>query len=239
MQCREYIVKQGDTLYSLARYNGTTVEEILELNKGIEPTRLIAGSVLCIPQGGAIIQNPDEDLPESLRPQVPDGFVKVYIVESGDTVFSIAKLFGISPEQLLFANPDLNPGYIVAGTKLNIPGTDIPLPGSVRYTVKDDEDLPDILRKFNIGYGRLKLFNPSVDLTELEEGDVIFVPEVYGGSIGKCDVGSYSYTVEQGDTLESIADKFNLRPEEIKGVRDGLRPGMVICLPLNRFDDSM
>lgn len=244
MQCQEYIVKQGDTLYSLARQNGITVEEILELNKGIEPTALAIGSVLCIPRGGAIIQDPDEDLPAGVLPPETEEFVSTYVVKEGDDIQSIAEQFGISVEQLLFANPSVNPGYIVTGTKLNIPRADVPIPGSVKYVVKAGEGLLDILKKFGIGYGRLKLFNPDTDLTRLNEGMIIFVPEVYGGSIGKCDIGSYSYTIEQGDTLDSIAAKFNLTVDQLLNMNsfndmNNLTVGRVICLPLNRFDDSM
>lgn len=239
MQCREYIVKEGDTLYSLARAVGTTVEEILELNKGIEPTRLAIGSVLCLPRGGAIIQDPDEDLPPGVMPPAMDGLQTTYVVKEGDTIFSIAKKFGISVEQLLFANPNINPGYITAGTTLKIPKADLPLPGSIKYVVLTGEDLLAILRKFGLGYGRLKLFNPDVDLTKLKEGMTIFIPEVYGGSVGKCDIGSYSYTVEQGDTVESIAEKFNISPSLIRPKTGELRAGMVICLPLKEFDDNI
>lgn len=237
MRCREYVVKEGDTLYSIARRAGTTVEEILEINKGIEPARLIAGTTLCLPLGGAIIQDPDEDLPQGLRPQNPQ-MDKVYVVVDGDTIASIAKSFGVSPEQLLFANPEINPGYIVAGTSMNIPKADLPLPGSVRYTVKAGEDVTDILRRLGIGYGRLRIFNPQRDLTKLEEGMVIFVPELYGGDVNSCEVGSYSYKVEKGDTKELIAEKFNLSVSSIKA-EEPLREGTVICLPMPQFDDSM
>lgn len=245
MHCEEYIVKQGDTLYSLARKSGSTVEELLELNEGIEPTMLAVGSTLCLPQGGAIIQDPDEDMPiDNTNPPVTSGFVAVYVVKPGDTLSFIANANGISIEQLLFANPNINPGYITAGTRLNIPEKDVPIPGSVKYTVKESETLLDILRKFGIGYGRLKLFNPNTDLTKLNAGDVIFIPEVYGGSVGKCAIGSYSYTIEQGDTLETIAAKFNLTVDQLLNINsfkdlDDLNVGSVICLPLTRFDDNI
>lgn len=243
MQCEEYIVKQGDTLYSLARQYGVTVEELLQLNEGIEPTALIPGSALCIPRGAAIIQDLDAPMPmDESNPVVPPGFKTVYEVRNGDTLSSIAKANGLSIEQLLFANPDVNPGFIREGLRLNIPETDLAIPGSVKYTVKTQESLQDILRKFSIGYGRLKLFNPQTDLTKLTDGDIIFVPEVYGGNIGSCAIGSYSYTIEPGDTIDSIASKFNLTVNQLlstnafKDERD-VTAGKVICLPLTKFDD--
>jgi len=44
-----YSVRQGDTLWLLADRFNTTVEDILNLNPGIDPDRLAIGQQLCIP----------------------------------------------------------------------------------------------------------------------------------------------------------------------------------------------
>jgi hypothetical protein len=49
-----------------------------------------------------------------------------YVVQTGDTVYSIARKCGVSPADLIAANPDtlgLNPNYIVPGQSLNIPAS--------------------------------------------------------------------------------------------------------------------
>jgi hypothetical protein len=53
-----------------------------------------------------------------------------YIVESGDTLFSIAEQFGISIDQLLAYNPEIaaNPNSIGVGSQIIIPAADSPLP---------------------------------------------------------------------------------------------------------------
>lgn len=237
MQCKEYVVKEGDTLYSLARENGTTVEEILQLNGDIEPTRLAIGTLLCIPRGGALMQDPDAQMPSVPVDDASGDYQTIYIVKEGDTLLSIAERFNISPEQLLSVNPNLNPGYIIIGTELNIPKADTALPGSVKYVVKEGEELMDILKRYGIGYGRLKLFNPKADLINLSKGMIIFIPEVYGGSVNKCALGSYAYTIKQGDTAESVAKSFNLPVSAIEN--NNFTAGNVICLPLNNFDDKM
>ena len=44
-----YEIKQGDTLYNLARQYGTTVDMLLKYNPGIDPRRLQIGQKICIP----------------------------------------------------------------------------------------------------------------------------------------------------------------------------------------------
>lgn len=45
----EYTIKAGDTLYELAREFNTTVDAILMVNPGLEPTNLQIGQKICMP----------------------------------------------------------------------------------------------------------------------------------------------------------------------------------------------
>lgn len=40
----------GDTLFGIAREQGTTVEEILALNPGLDPKNLRIGMIICLPE---------------------------------------------------------------------------------------------------------------------------------------------------------------------------------------------
>ncbi len=238
--CENYTVAKGDTLFSLARKFGISAEDIIMHNKGVELATLKEGDIICLPKGGALLRELDIDLPKSLvRKQEGD-----YTVKEDDSIVSIAEKFGISIEQLLFANSDLNPGYIRPNTVIIIPSKDVPLPGSYAYTVKQGDTLLGILDDTNLSYGRLKLFNQNKDLTDLKEGDVIFIPNVRPSKGDKCKIGSYSYRIKQEDTLSSIAKKFNLSIEDLlrfnafKDFND-LKPGSLICLPLLNLDDLL
>jgi hypothetical protein len=60
---------------------------------------------------------------------VPAPTPQVYVVAKGDTVSKIAKRFGLTPEQLLAANPQVkNPDKIAIGDPLTIP---VPEPSGV------------------------------------------------------------------------------------------------------------
>ena len=101
-----YTVRPGDTLFSLARTLGTTVSAILAANPGINPNLLEVGQILCLPTGGAV--------------PCPNG--TIYRVQAGDTLFGIARRFGITLDAILRANPGLSTTSVIfPGQPLCIP----------------------------------------------------------------------------------------------------------------------
>jgi len=101
----EYTVQWGDTLFSLARRFNTTVEAIVALN-GLQDAALIrVGQVLKISSTSAPAPGPSVE----------------YIVQPGDTLFSIAWRYNTTVEAIQRANGIVNPWYIRVGQKLVIP----------------------------------------------------------------------------------------------------------------------
>ena len=75
-----YTVAPGDTLYSIARRYGTTVEELMRLN-GLESFLLQPGQVLKLPSRE-----------------------RTHVVAPGDTLFSLARRYGTTVEALMRLN---------------------------------------------------------------------------------------------------------------------------------------
>jgi LysM repeat protein len=105
--CSYYTVQRGDTMYSIARRYGTTVQAIAQANGIINPAYIYAGQVLCIPT-----QAPPP-------PPLTGGY---YTVQRGDTLYSIARRFGTTYWAIAVANNLANPNYIYPGQVLAIPG---------------------------------------------------------------------------------------------------------------------
>jgi hypothetical protein len=95
--------------------------------------------------------------------------VITYTVSTGDSVFAIARSFGLEPETILWANYELlndNPDMVTAGMELIIP----PLDG-VLYVWQDSDDLQSVSDKFEAHLddilswsgNQLDLTNPEVD----------------------------------------------------------------------------
>jgi membrane-bound lytic murein transglycosylase D len=88
----EHVVRQGDSLYNLAKRYGTTTEEIQRLNR-VTAQSLAIGQVLKITPAAASAKN-----------EVPKAKTTVYAVRNGDTVRSIAKRHNMALERLLALN---------------------------------------------------------------------------------------------------------------------------------------
>lgn len=95
-----YRIQNGDTLYSLAKKNNTTVEQLKKVNNWIENPILRVDQLMMIPQ-------------------VKE---KRHVVQRGDTLFSIAREYGVNVSSLQTKN-GLKTTKIYAGNTLIVPST--------------------------------------------------------------------------------------------------------------------
>ncbi|MCS7286833.1 MAG: LysM peptidoglycan-binding domain-containing protein [Anaerolineae bacterium] len=102
-----YTVKWGDTLESIAYRFGTTVEELVRINNLANPNLIYIGQVLKVPGTAQAVP--------------PPSAVSEYIVQPGDTIWSIAVRFNTTVEAIAIANRLINPNFIYVGQKLIIP----------------------------------------------------------------------------------------------------------------------
>jgi outer membrane protein OmpA-like peptidoglycan-associated protein/LysM repeat protein len=89
-----YIVEPGNTLYSIAKLNGTTPENIMALNN-LKSQSISVGQKLRIRKksNAPVLSNDQKKNPD-----------KFYTVKEGDTMYSIAKKFGLSLDDILKLN---------------------------------------------------------------------------------------------------------------------------------------
>ncbi len=97
-----YTVMPGNTLWGIANFFGTTVDEIVRLNSIENPEFIIPGLVLKIPA------------------KVPPDKPQIYIVRPGDTVWGIARRYDISPDDIIAYNNLSNPNTIYPGQRLRL-----------------------------------------------------------------------------------------------------------------------
>lgn len=108
-----YEIKSGDTLAGIAREFDTTVQAIILANPGIIPERLYVGQVICVAQ------------PRPVKPPCPT--MNYYVIRRGDTLFTIARIFEISLQALLNANPGINPNSLYEEQIICIPSAPSPV----------------------------------------------------------------------------------------------------------------
>ncbi len=120
-----HIVQPGENLFRIALRYDTTVECLAEANRIVNPWFIYVGQELVIPSAGNEPRPPYQGEPGGpdgpRRPDGPDGRDGTYVVQPGDTLYSIAVRFGTTVHALVVANNLPSPDVIYVGQTLNVP----------------------------------------------------------------------------------------------------------------------
>lgn len=103
------IVRSGDTLSKVAKRHGTTTATLIKLNKLTNPSLIRPGQKLRLP---------DKDSGPSAAPAPSKR--GTHVVKSGETFYSIARQYGLSPETLQAANPTTKASNLRPGQTLTL-----------------------------------------------------------------------------------------------------------------------
>jgi membrane-bound lytic murein transglycosylase D len=113
-----YEVKAGETLESIARDHGVSIDQLKRWNK-LRTSRIMAGHRLVIHESAGHMQLVKPNEKPLAAGKKSDPKATVYIVKKGDTLWDIAKAFAVSTSELKEWN-DLGRNKIVAGQELVI-----------------------------------------------------------------------------------------------------------------------
>ncbi|MBO5138745.1 MAG: LysM peptidoglycan-binding domain-containing protein, partial [Bacilli bacterium] len=196
-----YTVSKGDTLYSIARKFNTSVDSIKSLNN-LTSNTLSIGQVIKIPFTGDGTTSSN---------------VTNYTVSKGDTLYSIARKFNTSVDSIKSLN-NLTSNTLSIGQVIKISSTgDGTTSSNVKnYTVSKGDTLYSIARKFNTSVDSIKSLNNLTSNT-LSIGQIIKISSTGDGTTSS---NVTNYTVSKGDTLYSIAKKFNTSVDNIKSLNN-------------------
>ena len=100
----------------------------------------------------------------------------VYIVQSGDTLSLIATLFNVSINDILAANPTLDPNVISEGQQIIIPGLEGVTGVLETEIISFGDSLRSLSRRTRVDDEQLKRLNRLVSPTELYVGTSLIVP---------------------------------------------------------------
>ena len=195
-----YVVKKGDTLWSIARAYGLTVERLKSLNNLTSNNLTIGDSLIVKDSSG----NSDNSSSADNN--------KYYTVKKGDSLYSIARSNNMTVDKLKSLN-NLTSNILSIGQKLIISsGSNVP---NNVYVVKKGDTLWSIANNFNVSVNDLKNANNKSN-NSLSIGEQLIIP---GKSTGE-NVSTTIYTVKSGDNLYSIARRYNVTVNEIKSLNN-------------------
>lgn len=144
--------------------------------------------------------------PENPKPNPEPAETKTITIQWGDTLSVIAKEYNTTVAELVSLNHIANPNLIYAGDALIIPGkeTEVETEDSQIYIVKKGDTLANIAIMFNTSVQQLAKDNKIKNVNYIYPGQRLLVRV-------SChyDCGHKLHTVKRGETLWSIAQKYN------------------------------
>ena len=121
-----YQILYGDTLESVAKKTNSTIEEIKKINDVSLNFDLIPGTYIVVPK------------------KMNSMFEK-YIVQKGDSIYSIASKYNINPFDLIMLNGIDKDDYIYPNQEVLVPSKDIQV-----YITKSGDTIFDIISNFGV-----------------------------------------------------------------------------------------
>lgn len=151
-----YIVKKGDTLYSIARDNNVSVDTIIKDN-AMAGNVLQIGQILKIRVPNNSLMVVEECIGPDYIPPTSAITTSIYTVKKGDNLYSIANKYNTSVSELVKLN-NLTSNNLTIGQQLKVP---VSSNGSSNqtYIVKSGDNLYSIARKFNTTVDSIKIKN--------------------------------------------------------------------------------
>jgi LysM repeat protein len=162
-----HTVRYGETLSHIARFYGVSQQAIMNANGITNPSRIFAGTVLCIPASGGWNPGP--------------GCSTVHVVQRGETLSGIARAYGVSMWAIMEANGILNANHIFVGQRLCIPGGSVvppqpPTGCTAIYVVQRGDTLAGIARWYGTTVGTLMALNGITNPNHIWVGQRLTVP---------------------------------------------------------------
>ena len=195
-----YTVKKGDTLYGISNQFGVSVVDLKNLNN-LKDNNLKIGQILKISQSSGT--NPDSPVN--------------YIVKKGDSLYSIARVYKTTVQEIQKLN-NLKSNALSIGQELKIPENYVNdasanLPTYINYTVKKGDSLYSIAKRYGITTNTIikdnalknNLLSIGQNLKIRTKKESI-VEECFGDETSDKNI---EYIVKKGDSLYSIAKKYN------------------------------
>lgn len=165
-----YTVRAGDTLFKLSQRFGVPLATLQRVNNNWDGY-LEVGQVITIP-----------DSPPTPSPPPAPATGTTYTVQTGDSLFLIARRFGISVSQLQAANKlwsdTIYPGQVLVIPQATTPGGNsggTGAPGGTRYTVQYGDTLFLIARRFGTSASAIQAAN-GLSSSLIYPGQVLVIP---------------------------------------------------------------
>jgi LysM repeat protein len=218
----KHTVVEGESIYLIAKKYGLTESDIYELNPKAKGTLLQLKTVLLIPNKPKKTAISDEKKKKNTSKN--NESTEIHTAVAGESLYVIAKKYGISLEKIKEINPTLNPDAIQIGDKINI------IPSKKTITEKKSK-VPSKVEK------------PSATITTPKP--VVSKPEVSVSMsntpmVCEDELGNTIHTVQKGETLYKISKLYNVKLKVLKELNEevveNLPEGYLLIVKLGNLE---
>jgi len=201
-----HTVQKGDTLYNISRRYGISVNQLASLNSFQPPyPALSIGQRLAV-SSGAVVNTP-----------VPSTATQYHTVQTGETLYRISKMYGLTVAQLQAMNGNLSPSSLSIGQRLIVSGNS----GLASQTYYNETYIP----------------LPPPASTQKSSGNYSLLSTSSRAPVAPLAVKPPSYhIVASSETLSSIAKKYDVTTHELAiwngiGTPYTVFPGQKLLIP--------
>jgi LysM repeat protein len=193
-----HIVKKGETAYSISRAYGITVDQLVRENPSAAPG-IKEGQSLRLPvvedvAGAETVASGDQVHGK----QRNDTLFIYHKLTTGDTVFSLAKRYGVSEDEIIESNPGVEIFKLPVGTEIAIPrrqftissqNLEPPDEGYILHKVRRGESVASIASQYGLTAREVRRENRGLIFPKVDDFIKIPVHKIPGveGIVGLAD----------------------------------------------------
>lgn len=197
----KHTVVSGESIYSIAKKYDVSESDIYELNPKSKGALLQLKTVLLIPNKKTKSKN-NKEVSSSKNA------TETHIVESGESLYKIAKKYDISLEKLKELNPDIKPESIQIGDKIVVSAKKV-------KDVPKEKEAP-------------KENKPKETKTVVAEVANPVNPVNMDANLCTDELGNKVHTVTKGETLYRLSKKYKVSVKDL----EEMNPEIIANLPI-------
>lgn len=197
----KHTVVSGESIYSIAKKYDVSESDIYELNPKSKGALLQLKTVLLIPNKKSKSKSNNEVSSSK-------NATETHIVESGESLYKIAKKYDISLEKLKELNPDIKPESIQIGDKIVVSAKKVKEAPKEKETPKENK--------------------PKETKTVVAEVANPVNPVNMDANLCTDELGNKVHTVTKGETLYRLSKKYKVSVKDL----EEMNPEIIANLPI-------
>ena len=197
----KHTVVSGESIYSIAKKYDVSESDIYELNPKSKGALLQLKTVLLIP-------NKKTKSKSNKEVSSSKNATETHIVESGESLYKIAKKYDISLEKLKELNPDIKPESIQIGDKIVVSAKKVKEAPKEKETPKENK--------------------PKETKTVVAEVANPVNPVNMDANLCTDELGNKVHTVTKGETLYRLSKKYKVSVKDL----EEMNPEIIANLPI-------